>query len=111
MRRMKPITLPKILSDLEDAYIAKAMGHTQGNVTQAAKLLGLNRTTLIEKIKRKELPYQKLKVEVAADPQGEFTYVRDASGKHWNIFYKGERIAIRSSLADVRSYFREKLND
>ncbi len=49
------VDLKQILSDIEDSLILQAMNRTQGNKNQASKLLTLNRTTLIEKMKKKNL--------------------------------------------------------
>lgn len=49
------VDLKQILSDIEDSLIRQAMTRTRGNKNQASKLLALNRTTLIEKMKKKNL--------------------------------------------------------
>lgn len=49
------VDLKQILSDIEDSLIVQAMNRTRGNKNQASKLLSLNRTTLIEKMKKKNL--------------------------------------------------------
>lgn len=49
------VDLKQILSDIEDSLIMQAMNRTGGNKNQASKLLSLNRTTLIEKMKKKNL--------------------------------------------------------
>ncbi len=49
------VDLKQILSDIEDSLIVQAMNRTGGNKNQASKLLTLNRTTLIEKMKKKNL--------------------------------------------------------
>ncbi len=49
------VDLKKVISDIEDSLIMQALGRTKGNKNQASKLLQLNRTTLIEKIKKKDL--------------------------------------------------------
>ncbi len=49
------VDLKTILSDIEDSLILQALGRTGGNKNQASKLLSLNRTTLIEKMKKKGL--------------------------------------------------------
>jgi DNA-binding NtrC family response regulator len=49
------VDLKQILSDIEDSLIMQAMNRTKGNKNQASKLLTLNRTTLIEKMKKKNL--------------------------------------------------------
>jgi two-component system response regulator PilR (NtrC family) len=49
------VDLKKVLSDIEDSLIIQALSYTDGNKNQASKLLSLNRTTLIEKMKKKAL--------------------------------------------------------
>ena len=49
------INLKKLISDVEDTLIMQAINRTNGNKHKAAQLLGLNRTTLIEKMKKKKL--------------------------------------------------------
>ena len=46
------IDLRAILHDLEGRYIGQALDRTGGVVADAARLLGLQRTTLIEKMRR-----------------------------------------------------------
>jgi len=48
-----PVDLPHLLRELEDAYIRAALARTQSNKKEAAKLLGLGRTTLVEKLRRR----------------------------------------------------------
>jgi len=50
------IDLKKTISDIEDSLIKQALDRTSGNKNQASKLLFMNRTTLIEKMKKKGLP-------------------------------------------------------
>ena len=45
-----PVDLPDLLNTIERLHIDCALARTNGNRTQAAKLLGLQRTTLSEKI-------------------------------------------------------------
>jgi transcriptional regulator of acetoin/glycerol metabolism len=40
------------LEDMERAYITEILEHTRGKKTQAAKILGISRKTLLEKRKR-----------------------------------------------------------
>lgn len=49
------VDLKKVLSEIEDSLILQALSFTEGNKNQASKLLNLNRTTLIEKLKKKSL--------------------------------------------------------
>ena len=45
-----------LISDFEDRLIMEALERSAGNKKEAARLLNLKRTTLIEKIKKKQLP-------------------------------------------------------
>ncbi len=49
----RPVDLPGMLRRLEDAYIDAALLRTRGNKKAAADLLGLQRTTLVEKLRRR----------------------------------------------------------
>ena len=49
------IDLKETLSSIEDSLICQALEKTKGNKNQASKLLLINRTTLIEKMKKKGL--------------------------------------------------------
>ena len=48
------VELARILRTLEDAYIDAALERTGGNKKAAADLLGLQRTTLVEKLRRRQ---------------------------------------------------------
>jgi len=48
-----PVDLPTLLRDLENQYIEAALLRTQRNKKEAAKLLGMGRTTLVEKLRRR----------------------------------------------------------
>jgi len=52
-----PLSEEKVatLQELEKEYIGQVLTKTQGNRTQAAGLLGINRKTLLEKIKKYRL--------------------------------------------------------
>lgn len=49
------LDLNEALNDFENELILQALRKTQGNKNKAANLLNLNRTTLVEKLKRKNL--------------------------------------------------------
>lgn len=49
------VDFKKLINDYESQLIIKAMKMTKGNKKEAAKLLNLKRTTLLEKIKKKKL--------------------------------------------------------
>jgi sigma-54 specific flagellar transcriptional regulator A len=49
-----PIDLPAMLRTLEDLYITAALQQAGGNRKAAADLLGLQRTTLVEKLRRRQ---------------------------------------------------------
>lgn len=48
-----PVSLPELLAMIEKEYVEEALSRTEGNQTEAAKLLGMGRTTLIEKMRRR----------------------------------------------------------
>jgi transcriptional regulator with GAF, ATPase, and Fis domain len=47
------VDLYKVLAEIEDRLIREALERSGGNKNQAAKILGLNRTTLVEKLRKK----------------------------------------------------------
>ncbi len=49
------IDLKSVLEEIESKYIVEALKSGQGNKTNAAKVLGMKRTTLIERLKRLDL--------------------------------------------------------
>lgn len=51
----KSFSFKKALEDFESGLIIKALEQTGWNKNKAAELLGLNRTTLVEKIKKKQI--------------------------------------------------------
>ena len=50
------VDLRNLLSQLEDHLIGQALERTGGNKNRAAGLLGMNRTTLVEKLRRRPAP-------------------------------------------------------
>jgi sigma-54 specific flagellar transcriptional regulator A len=48
-----PVDLPSMLRSLEESYIRLALDQAGGNKKEAARLLGLGRTTLVEKLRRR----------------------------------------------------------
>ena len=49
------MNLTEYIENLENKLILQALERTGNNKNQAAKLLGLNRTTLVERIKKRKL--------------------------------------------------------
>jgi DNA-binding NtrC family response regulator len=49
------VDLRTLLSQLEDKLIGQALERTGGNKNRAAELLGMNRTTLVEKLRRRHV--------------------------------------------------------
>ena len=49
------VDLRTLLAQLEDRLIGQALARTGGNRNRAAELLGLNRTTLVEKLRRRNV--------------------------------------------------------
>ena len=50
------VDLRAVVAQLEESLIDQALERTGGNRNAAAQLLGLNRTTLVEKLKRAKKP-------------------------------------------------------
>ena len=48
------VNLDQVLKSWEKAYVEAAMKITHGNLSQAAKMLGINRTTLYSRIQLQE---------------------------------------------------------
>ncbi|HVZ72507.1 MAG TPA: helix-turn-helix domain-containing protein [Polyangia bacterium] len=48
-----PVDLPTMLRRIENAYVNAALMRTHNNKKEAAKLLGMGRTTLVEKLRRR----------------------------------------------------------
>ena len=48
------VDLNMVVEDFENGLIAKAMTRTGGNKQAAARLLGVNRTTLVAKLRRRD---------------------------------------------------------
>lgn len=51
-----PVDLRHVVADIEQLYIAEALRLTDGVVAEAARMLSLQRTTLIEKMRKHGLP-------------------------------------------------------
>jgi DNA-binding NtrC family response regulator len=49
------VDLRMLLAQLEDRFIKQALARTGGNKNRAAELLGMNRTTLVEKLRRRNV--------------------------------------------------------
>jgi transcriptional regulator with GAF, ATPase, and Fis domain len=63
---MLGVNFNALVDNYENKLIATALAQTGGNKKAAAKLLGLNRTTLVEKIKKKGLE-SRIEVSTSAD--------------------------------------------
>jgi sigma-54 specific flagellar transcriptional regulator A len=46
------VDLPAYIANIERELISQALNETDGNKQRAAQLLGLKRTTLVEKVRR-----------------------------------------------------------
>lgn len=55
VRQMFPLSLAEVLREIENEYIDAALEQTHGNRQAAANLLGLQRTTLVEKLRRRDV--------------------------------------------------------
>jgi hypothetical protein len=102
------INLPKLLQTLESSYIDQALHRAGHNTSKAARLLGIKRTTLREKLKR--LGFVVAPPDLASvveDPDGEFTWKR--TGKGYSIYFNGEKIAFRHTRTEVNDFIKEKM--
>ena len=54
LQRERTFNLDQVLRAWEQGYIEAAMTLTHGNVSQAAKMLGINRTTLYSRMEQQE---------------------------------------------------------
>jgi DNA-binding protein Fis len=52
---MGGVDLPWLLTEIEERMISEAMGRAGGNRNRAAALLRLNRDTLVEKLRRRNV--------------------------------------------------------
>jgi sigma-54 specific flagellar transcriptional regulator A len=66
--RAFPVSLPDLLRAIEDRYIDRALSETGGNRQAAATLLGLQRTTLVEKLRRREQHQARTWTQTASRP-------------------------------------------
>ena len=64
------VNFNQLVDSYESKLISSALTQTNGNKKAAAKLLGLNRTTLVEKIKKKGLE-SRIEVLVTSDDDGD----------------------------------------
>jgi sigma-54 specific flagellar transcriptional regulator A len=53
-KKMSAVDLKQLLADYEASWVREAMRVTEGNITHAADLLGLPRTTFIERLRKYE---------------------------------------------------------
>jgi len=56
----KPFSLDAVLKEVEQSYLDAALEIAQGNMSQAAKLLGISRTTLYGRLEAAGRPGAKL---------------------------------------------------
>ena len=61
--RSTPIKLPDIIFKLEEEFLRKALEESKGVKQQAAQMLGMKRTTFVEKIKRHDFEVNKPCIE------------------------------------------------
>lgn len=107
MQIQEGFCLPDHLDKLKNDYITAAMKKTGGNVSQAAALLGMKRTTLRMHMHARDLPAS-VPVSPMVDPEGEFTVKKNPTG--WTILYKGEEICRKRNIKEVNKFIREKIS-
>lgn len=102
------LDLPKLLSEIEDYYIQQAMARSGNHIGGAARLLGLGRTTLREKLRRKGFINQPVRASIE-DPEGEFTIRKVQKG--YDVLFNGELIENKKTLEAANSLLKEKMNE
>lgn len=101
------VNLPHFLENLKNTYITVAMKKAGGNVTKAAELLGMKRTTLRMHMLQREMP-SGLPVSPVIDPEGEFTVTKVVNG--YQVRWKGELMCKKRNIKEVNKFLREKIN-
>lgn len=104
------MNLKDFLELIETTFIEVALERTNGNITKAAQLLGLKRTTLKAKLESKGLykfvPYGE--INLIEDPEKEFTAHRIKHGV-WEIRYKDEVLVHKRNIREVNKFMKEKI--
>jgi len=84
-----PVDLPALLRRLEQAYVDAALLHSRDNKAAAAELLGLNRTTLVEKLRTRDRR-ESAAERVAEDPADARLTTRDVCDRlrvsRWTVW-------------------------
>lgn len=52
---MNKVDLNELMKKIEVRYVTKALKYTNGNITEASKIIGVNRTTLMMMMKRLDI--------------------------------------------------------
>jgi hypothetical protein len=110
------LDLRQTLLDIEEAYIEKALILSNHNVAEAARLLRLNRTTLVEKLRNRYPERNARRIHrnhsedfATIDPEGEFTFRKTANGRGYDVLYKGDKLTWKRTLSEVEVYIKEKM--
>lgn len=64
--REEPFNLQEAVKDFQTEVICCALHHHDGNITRAADLIGINRTTLIEKMKSLKIDWDGKDISIGA---------------------------------------------
>jgi DNA-binding NtrC family response regulator len=71
-----PVHLESLIANLEIAYMTACLDRSQGVKSEAAKLLGMNRTTMVEKLRR----LKRLEVRQGASIDAMREYLKSLNG-------------------------------
>jgi transcriptional regulator with PAS, ATPase and Fis domain len=86
---MEGVNLDQILERIENGFIEQALQLSRGNKTLAAELLKLNRTTFIERLRKKGMLQPARSAAVAlepfADAKSEHSLSKPAISPAWNV--------------------------
>lgn len=100
------IDLPELLSEIEGYYIQQAMARSGNNIVRAARLLGIGRTTLREKMRRKGFIKYPDRV---IDPEGEFLIRKVQKG--YDVSFNGELLENVRTLQAANNFVKEKMDE
>ncbi len=107
---MEPIDLPSIVKDIERACIEVALNRTGGNIAKAARLLGLERTTLRAKVHTQNIQEPKVRPTALLDPEGEFKITR-VSRHFLAVSWHDEVLKQFRTISAANEFLQEKINE
>lgn len=106
---MDTLNLPQVLNDLERSYILVALERCDGNISRAAALLGLKRTTLRAKIHVNGIQEPKARVVPLVDPHGDFSIERVKTLVA--VMWQDEVLKKFRTITQANAFLQEKMDE